>query len=68
MGVPNSEVGYTAAMHRREDHEIHKDMWWGHWTEKNIADNLRISFQPHNGTLSKYLIISFYVNDDGGPL
>jgi len=32
MGVPTSEVGYTAAMPRREDHEVHKDMWWGHWT------------------------------------
>jgi len=30
MGVPNSEVGYTSAMPRREDHEVHKDMW-GHW-------------------------------------
>jgi len=27
MGVPNSEVGYTSAMPRREDHEVHKDMW-----------------------------------------
>jgi len=34
MGVPTSAVGYTAAMPRREDHEVHKDMWWGHWTEK----------------------------------
>jgi len=30
MGVPNSEVGYTSAMPRREGHEVHKDMW-GHW-------------------------------------
>ena len=30
MCVPTSEVGYTAAMPRREDHEVHKDMWW-HW-------------------------------------
>jgi len=30
MGVPTSEVGYTPAMPRREDHEVHKDMWW-HW-------------------------------------
>jgi len=30
MGVPTSEVGYTSAMPRREDHEVHKDMW-GHW-------------------------------------
>jgi hypothetical protein len=32
MGVPTSEVGYTTAMPRREDHEVHKDMWW-HWGE-----------------------------------
>jgi len=30
MGVPTSEVGYTYAMPRREDHEVHKDMW-EHW-------------------------------------
>ena len=24
MGVPISEVGYTSAMPRREDHEVHK--------------------------------------------
>jgi len=30
MGVPTSEVGYTSAMPRRENHEVHKDMW-GHW-------------------------------------
>jgi hypothetical protein len=33
MGVPTSEVGYTTAMLRREDHEVHKDMWW-HWIKK----------------------------------
>jgi len=27
MGVPTSEVGYTSAMPRRGDHEVHKDMW-----------------------------------------
>jgi len=26
MGVPTSEVGYTSAMPRREDHEVHKDI------------------------------------------
>jgi len=35
MGLPGSAVGYTAAMPRREDHEVHKDMWW-HWGDKNI--------------------------------
>jgi len=33
MGVPTSEVGYTPAMPRREDHEVHKDMGW-HWEGK----------------------------------
>jgi hypothetical protein len=33
MGVPTSEVGYTTAMPKREDHEVHKDMWW-HWIKK----------------------------------
>jgi len=33
MEGPTSEVGYTAAMPRREDHEVHKDMW-GHWTKE----------------------------------
>jgi len=28
MDVPTSEVGYTAAVSRREDHEVHEDMWW----------------------------------------
>jgi len=40
MGVPTSEVGYTSAMPRREDHEVHKDMWW-HWGEK--TSNKRFS-------------------------
>jgi len=33
MGVPTSEVSYTPAMPRREDHEVHKDMC-GHWGEE----------------------------------
>jgi len=35
MGVPTSEVGYTAAMPRREDHEVHTHTWW-HWTKKIV--------------------------------
>jgi len=40
MGVPISEVGYTSAMPRREDHEVHKGMW-GHWGggQKNTTCN-----------------------------
>jgi len=42
MGVPNSEGGYTPAMPRRKDYEVHKDMWW-HWTKikkKKIPDGV----------------------------
>jgi len=28
MDVPTSEVSYTPAMPRSEDHEVQKDMWW----------------------------------------
>jgi len=35
MGVPTSEVGYTSAMPRREDHEVRKG-YVGHWIKKNI--------------------------------
>jgi len=38
MGVPTSEVGYTSAMPRREDHEVLKDKW-GHWEEKILGLN-----------------------------
>jgi len=38
MGVPTSEVGYTPAMPRRKDYEVHKDTWW-HWTKK--SDNIK---------------------------
>ena len=33
MGVPNSEVGYTSAIPRREDHEVRKGHV-GHWIKK----------------------------------
>jgi len=41
MGVPNLKVGYTSAMPRREDHEVHKDMR-GHWGEKKGFSKLFI--------------------------
>ena len=43
MGVPTSEVGYSAAMSRREDHEVHKDMWW-YWTHTH--KNIHASVDP----------------------
>ena len=44
MGVPTSEVGYTSAMPRREDHEVRKGHV-GHWIkEKNVdVDYRRVS-------------------------
>jgi len=36
MGVPTLEVGYTPSMPRREDHEVHKDMWC-QWTKKKYV-------------------------------
>jgi len=33
VGVPTSEVGYTSAMPRREDHEVRKGHV-GHWIKK----------------------------------
>jgi len=35
MGVPTSEVGYTSAMPRREDHEVRKGHV-GHWIKKDL--------------------------------
>ena len=37
MGVPVSEGGYTSAMPRREDHEVHKDTW-GIGQKKTYSD------------------------------
>ena len=39
MGVPTSEVGYTSAMPKREDHEVHK----GHVVALGRKKNLRKS-------------------------
>ena len=60
MGVPNSEVGYSSAMPRWEDHEVHKNMWW-HWEKKNFyrtkilgLDRKRDSLLPRD---SQFIII-----------
>ena len=49
MGVPTSEVGYTAAMPRREDHEVHKDVGaLGIGGGDNIEKTLPLQ-SPQNG-------------------
>jgi hypothetical protein len=60
MGVPTSEVGYTTAMPRREDYEVHKDMWW-QWGKKRkkIGYAQPQNFNPYfrncfvNGSISE---------------
>ena len=47
MGVPNSEVGYTPAMPRREDHEVHN----GHVValdKKKKVSSTKLQFIPIN--------------------
>ena len=43
MGVPTSEVGYTSAMPRREDHEFRKGHV-GHWTPPPKKKNFDIKY------------------------
>jgi len=46
MDVPTLEVGYTPAMPRREDHEVHKDMW-GYWTKKIEITSRKLYFHKN---------------------
>jgi hypothetical protein len=49
MCVPTSEVGYTTAMPKRENHEVHKDMWW-YWIKyKHIYFKVQHIF-PYSST------------------
>jgi len=63
MGVPTSEVGYSSAMRRREDHEVRKGHE-GHWIKKksflyNDTTKLRIWYKYT--TLWKWLLeVHFY--------
>jgi len=45
MGIPTSEVGYTSAMPRREDHEVRK-RHVGHWIKKKSNNPV---FWPDDG-------------------
>jgi ssDNA-binding Zn-finger/Zn-ribbon topoisomerase 1 len=41
MGVPNSEVGYTSAISRREDHEVHNRTCDGIGKEQQLYQGKR---------------------------
>jgi len=60
MGVPTSEAGYTSAMPRREDHEVHKDMC-GHW-----GGGLIFEVQPSRSL--KVNPLDFYILGGGGGI
>jgi len=45
MGVPTSEVGYTIATTTRENHEVHKNMWW-HWERKKKITRIMKYYSP----------------------
>jgi len=47
MGVPTSEVGYTSAMPRREDHEVRK----GHWIKKILQLKLFLSLSSSSSSI-----------------
>ena len=57
MGVPTSEVGYTSAMPRREDDEVHKDMW-GHWIKTFSESKNQISINHAIGRNELYSVLS----------
>ena len=65
MGVPTLEVGYTAAMPRREDHEVHKYMWW-HWGKRKIKKFKRIGYDRFKiylpGKFNRWDTVTYYFN------
>ena len=62
MGVPTSAVGYTAAMPRREDHEVHKGMWWGALDTQTPVT----MYQPSQGVISPYPCTNLFLNETLG--
>jgi len=62
MGVPTSEVGYTPAMPRREDHEVRKDMW-GHWKNKTLSVSATLIIQDPKRMCHTVLALSHKWHD-----
>jgi hypothetical protein len=46
MGVPTSEVSYTSAMPRREDHEVHKRTCGGIGRKKKLVEIYFLALFP----------------------
>jgi len=54
MGVPTSEVGYTSAMPRREDHEVRQGHV-GHWIKKHYL-SITISGEDLHELLHTFVV------------
>ena len=61
MGVPASEVGYTPAMPRRQDHEVHKDMWWPWEGGGYIVHSEAFPFMLDNVFINIFIYIHIFV-------
>ena len=59
MGVPTLEVGYTPAMPRREDHEVHKGRGGTGW-EKGGGAKKKVSALNKVGTGSQTFFVRYY--------
>jgi len=63
MGVPTSEVGYTSAMPRREDREVHKGHV-GHWIKKKKKQQEKT--KKKRGEMEKKKKKSIRINKEQG--
>ena len=67
MGVPTSEVGYTPAMPRMEDHEVHKEHVVALEEEKKITTicqpNLVEPTVPEKKKLGPFVVVALFVKD-----
>ena len=72
MGVPTSEVGYTPALPRREDQEVHKDMWGALgerkkkcflWTWYALFPAVILSLISSSIELSVFTVVPKYLNE-----
>jgi hypothetical protein len=52
VGDPNTEVSYTSATTRREDHEVYMDMWWYWKKEYSQSQEEVFTFEIHSSRMT----------------
>jgi len=60
MGVPTSEVAYTPAMPRREDHEVHKGHVVALGEKKSIRQQIKEKIWSKKNNYFELTMISSY--------